>query len=97
VKNPVLPHGASSKEKAFSAIHPLPLGRAPALPSGASWLFHVKAYQVKDDVDILLPTIKEIAQKAGVSYSTVSRALNDKRGVRADLGELIKRIASDVS
>jgi hypothetical protein len=41
VKNPVLPHGASSKEKAILAIHPLPLGWAPALPSGASWLFHV--------------------------------------------------------
>ena len=31
VKNPVLPLGASSKEKAILAIHPLPLGRAPAL------------------------------------------------------------------
>jgi hypothetical protein len=41
VKNPVLPHGTSSKEKAILAIHPLPLGWAPALPSGASWLFHV--------------------------------------------------------
>ena len=35
VKNPVLPHGASSKEK---AIWPF----IPDLPSGASWLFHVK-------------------------------------------------------
>ena len=41
------PHGASSKEKAILAIHPLlagralPLGRAPALPGGAFWLFHV--------------------------------------------------------
>ena len=41
------PHGASSKEKAILAIHPLPLGWAPALPGGtarrsaASWLFHV--------------------------------------------------------
>jgi hypothetical protein len=34
VKNPVLPHGASSKEKAILAIHPL--------PSEASWLFHAK-------------------------------------------------------
>jgi hypothetical protein len=42
VKNPVLPHGASSKEKAMLAIHPLPLERAPALPGGASWLFHVE-------------------------------------------------------
>lgn len=45
----------------------------------------------------MLPTIKQIAQKAGVSYSTVSRALNNKRGVRADLREHIKRIANDVS
>lgn len=43
------------------------------------------------------PTIKEIAKKAGVSYSTVSRALNDKRGVRTDLRELIKRIANDIN
>ena len=42
------------------------------------------------------PTIKEIAQKAEISYSTVSRALNDKRGVRADLREKIKRIAFDI-
>jgi hypothetical protein len=50
VKNPVLPHGAavllhgaSSKEKAILAIHPHPLGWAPALPGGAFWLFHVKS------------------------------------------------------
>jgi hypothetical protein len=30
-----------SKE-ALLAIHPLPFGWAPALPSGAFWLFHVK-------------------------------------------------------
>ena len=44
-----------------------------------------------------MPTIKEIAKKAGVSYSTVSRALNDKKGVRADLRGLIKKIANDIS
>lgn len=42
------------------------------------------------------PTIKEIAQKAGVSYSTVSRALNDKIGVKSDLRETIKRIAREI-
>jgi LacI family transcriptional regulator len=42
-----------------------------------------------------LTTIKEIAKKAGVSYSTVSRSLNNKKGVRADIRELINRIASD--
>jgi len=45
----------------------------------------------------LSPTIKEIAERAGVSYSTVSRALNDKRGVRPDLRERIKRIAAEHS
>ncbi|MBI5577790.1 MAG: LacI family DNA-binding transcriptional regulator [Deltaproteobacteria bacterium] len=42
------------------------------------------------------PTIKAIAQRVGISYSTVSRALNDKRGVRSDLRETIKRIAGDL-
>ena len=46
VKNPVLPHGASSKEKASMASR-LPVFETtrpflPALPNGASWLFHVK-------------------------------------------------------
>jgi LacI family transcriptional regulator len=50
----------------------------------------------KAKTDLSSPTIKEIAQKAGISYSTVSRALNDKRGVRADLRGAIKRIASDL-
>jgi len=44
-----------------------------------------------------LITIKEIAKKANVSYSTVSRALNDKKGVRADLRELISKIAVDAN
>ena len=42
-----------------------------------------------------MTTIKEIARKAGVSYSTVSRALNNKSGVRTDLRELIGKIAVD--
>jgi LacI family transcriptional regulator len=44
-----------------------------------------------------LTTIKEIAKKAGVSYSTVSRSLNNKKGVRADVRELIMNIASDMA
>jgi len=42
---------------------------------------------------ILLTTIKEIAKLANVSYSTVSRALNNKKGVRADVREIINKIA----
>jgi hypothetical protein len=57
VKNPVLPptdvvgpHGASSKEKAsmagrltvFKTTRPF----LPALPHGASWLFHVKEAEI---------------------------------------------------
>jgi len=40
-----------------------------------------------------LTTIKEIAKLANVSYSTVSRALNNKKGVRADVREIINKIA----
>lgn len=50
----------------------------------------------KAKADLACPTIKEIAQRAGISYSTVSRALNDKRGVRVELRAAIKRIASDL-
>jgi LacI family transcriptional regulator len=42
-----------------------------------------------------LTTIKEIAKKAGVSYSSVSRSLNGKKGVRADIRETIQKIAKD--
>ncbi|MDD5168981.1 MAG: LacI family DNA-binding transcriptional regulator, partial [Syntrophales bacterium] len=44
-----------------------------------------------------MTTIKEIAKKAGVSYSSVSRALNDKQGVRADVRELINKIATETN
>lgn len=44
-----------------------------------------------------MSTIKEIARRAGVSYSTVSRALNDKKGVKPDLRGVIKKIADDIS
>lgn len=42
-----------------------------------------------------MTTIKEIAKSAGVSYSTVSRALNNQKGVRADIRELIQKISKD--
>jgi LacI family transcriptional regulator len=42
-----------------------------------------------------LTTIKEIAKRVGVSYSTVSRALNNQKGVRADIRELVHKIAKD--
>ena len=43
-----------------------------------------------------MPTIKEIAQKVGVSYSTVSRALNHKKGVRPDVRERIQKVAEEL-
>ncbi len=42
-----------------------------------------------------MTTIKEIAKSAGVSYSTVSRALNNQKGVRTDIRELIQKISKD--
>jgi LacI family transcriptional regulator len=44
----------------------------------------------------LAATIKEIAKKAGVSYSTVYRALNDKKGVRPEIRELVRGIAKEM-
>jgi LacI family transcriptional regulator len=44
----------------------------------------------------LAPTIKEIAKKAGVSYSTVSRALNQKKGVRPEVRDLVLKIAKEM-
>ena len=42
-----------------------------------------------------MTTIKEIAKRAGVSYSTVSRSLNNKKGVRADIREAVQKIAKE--
>ncbi len=42
-------------------------------------------------------TIKDIARKANVSYATVSRALNGKRGVREETRRRILRIAAELA
>lgn len=39
------------------------------------------------------PTIKDIAQEVGVSYATVSRALNNKYGVKPDTRQRIMEVA----
>lgn len=41
-------------------------------------------------------TIKDIAKKAGVSYSTVSRALNNLNSVNADTRELVVKTAKEL-
>lgn len=48
-------------------------------------------------VVLILSTIKEIAKRAGVSYSTVSRVLNSKKGGRADTRERINNIAKEIN
>ena len=53
------------------------------------------AHFIKRQGFIDLTTIKEIAKRAGVSYSTVSRSLNDKKGVRADIREAVQKIAKE--
>ena len=44
-----------------------------------------------------MTTIKQIAQKAGVSYSTVSRALNRKGGVRPQVRGRIEQLAREMN
>lgn len=41
-------------------------------------------------------TIKDIAKLANVSYATVSRALNNKRGVKGETGRKIRKIAAEL-
>ena len=43
-----------------------------------------------------MPTIKEIAERAEVSYSTVSRALNNKKGVRPEVRESVLNLAREM-
>ena len=43
------------------------------------------------------PTIKDVALKAGVSYSTVSRAINGKKGVNPESREKVLRIANEIN
>ncbi|WP_022663903.1 LacI family DNA-binding transcriptional regulator [Desulfospira joergensenii] len=43
------------------------------------------------------PTIKDIALKAGVSYSTVSRAINGKKGVKPEVRETVLKIANEIN
>lgn len=42
------------------------------------------------------PTIKEVAERAGVSIATVSRALNDKEDVSAETREHVRAVARSV-
>src|SRR5438067_3473715 len=42
------------------------------------------------------PRIKDIAERLGVSVATVSRALNDKPGVAADLRRRVLELASEL-
>ena len=42
------------------------------------------------------PTIKDIAARAGISYATVSRALNNKYGVSQHTREKVMALAKDM-
>ncbi len=44
-----------------------------------------------------MATIKEIAKKAGVSYSSVSRALNNQKGVRPDIRKKVLALAKELN
>ena len=41
-------------------------------------------------------TIKDIAQRAGISYSSVSRALNGKKGVSEETRQKVSKIAEEM-
>ena len=42
------------------------------------------------------PTIKDVAQRAGVSIATVSRALNDKGDVSGETRERVREVARSI-
>ena len=42
-----------------------------------------------------VPTIREVAQRAGVSVATVSRVMNDSGPVKSETRQLIKRVIQD--
>ncbi len=44
----------------------------------------------------MTPTIKDIAARAGISYATVSRALNEKYGVSRETREKVKALAEEM-
>ena len=44
-----------------------------------------------------MATIKEIAKKAGISYSSVSRALNNQKGVRPEIRKKVLQIAQELN
>ncbi|MFH2127543.1 MAG: LacI family DNA-binding transcriptional regulator, partial [Pseudomonadota bacterium] len=44
-----------------------------------------------------MATIKEIAKKAGISYSSVSRALNNQTGVRPEIRKKVLEIAQELN
>jgi len=60
VKNPVVPHGASSKKKPFRPF-------IPVLPYGAFWLFHVK----REREEAILAFSRE---GAGIAFRVMSAA-----------------------
>lgn len=59
----------------------------------AIWFSHTEEKSMPDSA----PTIKDVAIKAGVSYSTVSRAINGKKGVNPQVRERILKIASEIN
>ena len=53
-----------------------------------------KIKEVRNSMEV---TIKDIARKANVSYATVSRALNNKRGVRESTRHRVLALAAEMS
>ncbi|UCF96328.1 MAG: LacI family DNA-binding transcriptional regulator [Spirochaetaceae bacterium] len=53
--------------------------------------------QIAEVHNIAAVTIKDIAREANVSYATVSRALNNKRGVREATRQKVLKLATEMS